>query len=172
VSVLALALKRMELSHGTVPKDCPNGTLAARDGEGCPNGTSLRAVPTGHPRGSGTNGTPGTHGTNGTNGTGATEGTPGKGLHSYPCPDGLSLERWEPLRQGAVRFAEEWAGNALSLGWTHKELFAIAGPFARVDLQGAAWFIGDATVTAMTADTITLRTVSGATQRIYRRSPR
>jgi hypothetical protein len=140
-----------------------------------------RAVPMGRPSGLSQRDTPevagqmghlGHLGQMGQNGTGATEGTPGKGLHSYPCPDGLSLERWEPLRQGAVRFAEEWAGNALSLGWTHEELFAIAGPFARVDLQGAAWFIGDATVTAMTADTITLRTVSGATQRIYRRSPR
>jgi hypothetical protein len=79
VSVLALALKRIELSHGTVPKDCPNGTLAAPDGEDCPNGTSLRAVPTGHPRGSGT---PGTFRTPGTFGTGGTEGTPGKGLRS------------------------------------------------------------------------------------------
>jgi hypothetical protein len=57
----------------------------------------------------------------------------------------------------------------VSLGWTSDELFAIVEPFARIDLQGAAWFIGDTNVTAVTADAITLRTTSGATLRIYRR---
>ena len=85
---------------------------------------------------------------------------------------GSQPERWEPLRQGAIRFAEEWADKALSLGWTHEELFAVAEPFARVDIQGAAWHVGDATVTAVTTDAITLRTASGATQRLYRRSLR
>jgi hypothetical protein len=37
-----------------------------------------------------------------------------------------------------------------------------------VSLQGAAWFIGDSTVTAVTAEAITLRTEGGATQRAYR----
>ena len=90
-------------------------------------------------------------------------------LHSL-CPEGFSPQRWELLRQGAVRFAAEWADRALSLGWTYDELFAVEEPFARVELQGAAWFIGDATVTAVTADAITLRSASGATQRLYRRS--
>jgi len=45
-----------------------------------------------------------------------------------------------------------------------------AEPFARVDLQGAAWFIGDATVTDVSTAAITLRTASGATQRFYRKT--
>ena len=57
----------------------------------------------------------------------------------------------------------------MSLGWTFDELFALAEPFANVSLQGAAWFVGDSTVTAVTADAITLRTEGGATQRIYRK---
>ena len=76
MSLLALALKRLALSQGTVPKDCPNGTLAnetARDAPSCPNGTSLSSVPTGHARDSGTNGTVGTLGTNGTLGTHGTD---------------------------------------------------------------------------------------------------
>ena len=48
MSILALALKRLALSHGTVPKGRPNGTLeneTASDALNCPNGTSLRARP-------------------------------------------------------------------------------------------------------------------------------
>jgi hypothetical protein len=83
-----------------------------------------------------------------------------QGLLAYPCPEGFAPERWEPLRQGAGRFANEWADKALWLGWTYEELFAIAEPFARVDLQGAAWFIGNASVTAVTADTPACRGTS------------
>ncbi len=52
--------------------------------------------------------------------------------------------------------------------WNFDELFALIEPFANVSLQGAARFVGDSTVTAVTADTIMLRTEGGATQRIYR----
>ncbi len=91
-------------------------------------------------------------------------------LRSRPCPDGTTPDRFEGLRQGALRFAVEWVAKAVHLGWTLDELFATAEPFVRVDLQGAAWIIGDATVTGVSAAAITLRTASGATQRIYRRS--
>ena len=91
-------------------------------------------------------------------------------MRSRPCPEDFSSARFEGLRQGALRFAAEWGAEALRLGWRLDELFKIAEPFANVSLQGAAWFIGDATVTAVTAAAITLRTASGATQRIYRRS--
>jgi hypothetical protein len=67
------------------------------------------------------------------------------------------------------RFAHEWAAKAASLGWTFEELFALRDPFANLSLQGAAWFIGDSTVTAVTAEAITLRTDSGSTQRAYRK---
>jgi hypothetical protein len=58
----------------------------------------------------------------------------------------------------------------MSLGWSIDELFCLGEPFANVSPQGAAWFVGDSTVTAVTVDAITLRTASGATQRLYRRS--
>jgi hypothetical protein len=80
-------------------------------------------------------------------------------LRSRPCPDGTTPDRSERLRQGALRFAAEWAADAVSLGWSLDELFAVAEPLARVDLQGAAWFIGDASVTGVSAAAITLRTV-------------
>lgn len=93
-------------------------------------------------------------------------------LRAYPCPDDFSPSRWRRLQDGAARFAEEWGARALALGWTEAELFAFAEPFARVDLQGAAWFVGGSTVAAVTADAITLRTESGATLRCYRPGPR
>jgi hypothetical protein len=92
-----------------------------------------------------------------------------RGLNSTPCPEGFPPERWLVLRNGAVGFAQQWAAKAMSLGWTFDELFALREPFANVSLQGAAWFVGDATVTAVTADAITLRTEGGATQRVYRK---
>jgi hypothetical protein len=58
----------------------------------------------------------------------------------------------------------------MSLGWTFDKLFALVEPFANMSLQGAAWFVGDSTVTAVTADAITLRTEGGGTQRIYRKT--
>ena len=91
-------------------------------------------------------------------------------LRSLTCPKDYSPERWERNRCGALRFASESAAEAVRLGWSLDDLFATAEPFARVDLQGAAWFIGEATVTGLSAASITLRTASGATQRIYRRS--
>jgi hypothetical protein len=60
----------------------------------------------------------------------------------------------------------------MRLGWTFDELFAFAEPFANVSRQGAAWFVGDSTVTAVTADAITLRRTSGSVTRIYRNSAR
>jgi hypothetical protein len=89
---------------------------------------------------------------------------------SRPCPDGVSLERWARGCLGAERFAQQWAVQAMRLGWTFDELFCLVEPFANISLQGAAWFVGDAAVTAVTADAITLRTEGGATQRLYRRS--
>ena len=177
MSVLALALKRLEeLSHGTVPKECPNGTPPAQRDLNCPNGTSLSTVPAGHLRDSGTNGTVGTVGTPGTLGTAdrrsvalpASLRERVQQLNSYPCPEGFSPERWERLRESAVRFAAEWADKALSLGWTHDEIFAVGAPFANVSRRGVAWLIADSTATAVTADAITLRRTSGSVTRIYR----
>jgi hypothetical protein len=91
-------------------------------------------------------------------------------IGSTPCPDGFPPPRWAVILDGADRFARQWAGNAIALGWTFEELFALREPFANVSLQGVAWFMGDKTVTAVTADAITLRNVGEAAQRIYRKS--
>jgi hypothetical protein len=89
-------------------------------------------------------------------------------LLSGPSPDGISVERWDRACNGAAQFARNWAAQAMRLGWSLDELFRLAEPFARVDLQGAAWFIGDSTVVAVSAGAITIRTPNGAIQRLYR----
>lgn len=83
-------------------------------------------------------------------------------LISRPCPDGFAPQRWAALCNGMEYFAHQWAAKAMSLGRTFEELFALRDPFAKVSLQGAAWFISDSSVTAVTADAITLRTQGGA----------
>jgi hypothetical protein len=90
-------------------------------------------------------------------------------LPSTQCPDGFSSDRWAAIRDGAERFAGDWTVTTMSLGWTFEELFDLREPFANVTIQGAAWFVGGSTVTAVTADAITLLTEGGATQRIYRK---
>jgi hypothetical protein len=90
-------------------------------------------------------------------------------LASTPRPDDTSIERWACACRGVEEFARGWTANAMGLGWTFDELFPFVQPFANVSLQGAAWFVGDSTVTAVTADAITLRTEGEATQRIYRK---
>jgi hypothetical protein len=91
-------------------------------------------------------------------------------LISGASPEGFPPQRWTVLCNGVEQFARQWAAKSLSLGWTFDELFALREPFANVSLQGAAWYIGDSTVTAVTADSITLRTQGGATQRAYRKN--
>jgi hypothetical protein len=89
-------------------------------------------------------------------------------LLSRQCSEDVPAEHWACVCRGVKQFAQGWAAKAISLGWTFDELFAFVEPFANVSLQGAAWFVGDSTVTAVTTDAITLRTEGGATQRIYR----
>jgi hypothetical protein len=124
-------------------------------------------------------GTPGTPGTGGTTGTVGTFGTAPRAypnewsdaidrLLSRPCPDAVSAKDWACACRGVEQFARGWAAKAIALGWTFEELFALRDPFANGSLQGAGWFVGDKTVTAVTADAITLRSASGSTTRVYR----
>jgi hypothetical protein len=89
-------------------------------------------------------------------------------LLSRPCPDAVSAKDWACACRGVEQFARGWAAKAIALGWTFEELFALRDPFANGSLQGAGWFVGDKTVTAVTADAITLRSTSGSTTRVYR----
>jgi hypothetical protein len=90
-------------------------------------------------------------------------------LLARPRPDTEPMARWLAQCAGVRRFVEDgWRQKAVALGWTHDELFDLRDPFCNLSLQGAAWFVRDKTVTAVTADAITLRSASGSTTRIYR----
>jgi hypothetical protein len=127
-------------------------------------------VPVGTAACGGSLGTPGTVGTPGT----APRPYPNEWseaidrLLSRPCPDAVSAKDWTCACRGVEQVARGWAAKAMALGWTFEELFALRDPFANGSLQGAGWFVGDKTVTAVTADAITLRSASGSTTRIYR----
>jgi len=91
-------------------------------------------------------------------------------IRSAPSPADEPPARFERARQGALRFAAEHAADAIRFGWTHDELFALTEPFANLSRQGAAWFIRDSSVAAVSAAAITIRTAGGATTRIYRKT--
>ena len=92
-------------------------------------------------------------------------------LLARPRPDSEPLARWQAHCTGVRQFVEDgWHRKAVALGWTHDGLFTLRDPFANLSLQGAAWFVGDKTITAVTADAITLRSAGGSTTRIYRSS--
>ena len=65
--------------------------------------------------------------------------------------------------------ANGYGDEALRLGWTRDELYAVPPLWSRVDLCGAALLIGDREVVSVTAAAIALRTPSGAVLRIYRK---
>ena len=83
-------------------------------------------------------------------------------LLSRPCPDGVSAERWTRAREGAERFAQQWAVQAMRLGWTAVELYRVPPQWSRIDLTGAALLIGDRQVIAVTEASIVIETPSGA----------
>jgi hypothetical protein len=91
-------------------------------------------------------------------------------MRSIPCPNNEPPERFERYRAGAIGFAREWGAKALAAGWTEEELFSFAVPFANVERRGAAWFVANNEVIEVAASAITIRTASGAMQRIYRKS--
>lgn len=94
-------------------------------------------------------------------------------LATMPPPDGWGAD-WRAVRDGALRFADDlagqWLAKAVALGWTEVDLFGAAptAPAARLDARGAATFIKGASTMAITADAIVIRTPSGQRLRITR----
>ncbi len=69
------------------------------------------------------------------------------------------------------RFASEWGGKAHALDWSAAELFGLdpVAPLHRLDRRGAAFFLIDGEVVAITRELIKLN-VAGANQSLHRRS--
>jgi hypothetical protein len=86
-------------------------------------------------------------------------------------PD-FTEEDWQTLIDDAGRFMDQWAVQVASMGWSVGEVFGVNydKPDARIDLKGLVPCIGGNEVIAISADTVTIQTPSGARQRIFRRT--
>jgi hypothetical protein len=170
--VLALALKRLALSHGTLAS----------------------AVPVGHPLDSGTNGTLGTNGTVGTAGTRGTtspaylddepidvdaiEERAALAADSMPAcyldgwarlqcqrPFSTAESEWQRALDDGGRFLDAWGADAATMLWLAGELFDVPGDGRP---GGLIWQLKGERVTALDKDRAQLadgRTISRGARR-------
>jgi hypothetical protein len=90
-------------------------------------------------------------------------------LPREPAPRGVDPRAWTAMLDAAGIFLTEWGTTADALGWTADDLFSVdaSTPISRRDKRGAAFFLADAEVVAITEDMIKNRN-GGASQTIYR----
>ena len=68
-------------------------------------------------------------------------------------------QRWATAQLGLQRFvAEGWGDQAILLGWTVEELYAVPALWSRIDLCGVALLIDDRRVAAITETSIAIAT--------------
>ena len=88
-------------------------------------------------------------------------------------PEGVPDGRWQTFVANAARFlAGPFAESAAALGWTACDLFGCDRdrPFERIDHAGLLWLLNGARLVALSADTTTIETRTGAVQ-TWRRRP-
>ena len=92
---------------------------------------------------------------------------------SMPTPAGVPDRHRTELVAATGRFLEEWAGKAAALSWDTEAIFGChrSKPYVRLECQGLGWLLVGREITALTADTATLRTKSGAIQTYRRLAP-
>lgn len=93
-------------------------------------------------------------------------------LHPDRPPSGVSPRRWGEALDAALQLVEQWGPQLAAFNWSELDLFGAlpAAPAHAIDCQGAAWLLrASHRVIAVTPDALTLRTPSGAVQRIRRR---
>lgn len=87
-------------------------------------------------------------------------------------PGYFSPTRWANVVAGATIFADEWATQALRLGWSAEEVFGLddVAPAARHDRKGLAWSLSDGKrIAAIDQRGADILTGQGSKQRFYRR---
>jgi hypothetical protein len=78
-------------------------------------------------------------------------------------PEDCWMHRWAEAQRGLAGFVHNgWSDRCVLLGWTPEELFRLPVPWARVDLCGCAWLIGDKKVLMATADHIVISASQGS----------
>jgi len=93
-------------------------------------------------------------------------------LCTLPRHPDYTETRWQGLIDDAGLFLDQWATQVDRLGWKTQEVFGVhhAKPSTRIDLQGLVPCIRGRKVVAVTADSATIETITGARQRIFRRT--
>ena len=91
-------------------------------------------------------------------------------LINMPAPPTVTARRWRVFIEDCDKFLDRWGTQAASLGWGAMDLIGIstACPLGRVDLAGLVWLLDGHDVVALTAETATIRTASGALQTFRR----
>ena len=93
-------------------------------------------------------------------------------LCTLPRHPDYTETRWQGLVDDAGLFLDKWATQVDGLGWKTQEVFGVhhAKPSTRIDLQGLVPCIRGRKVVAVSADSATIETLTGARQRIFRRT--
>jgi len=91
-------------------------------------------------------------------------------LGEMSCPFSVQPNRWRRLNVDAARFVVAWGASAAALGWETLDLFGChpLAPDQRYDYMGIVWLLTGASVAAVSADSMAMRTKSGAKQTVYR----
>lgn len=91
-------------------------------------------------------------------------------LQMMSPPTNVPPRRWEQFI-AAARFADRWAAKAAALGWGPVDIWGCHRdkPYERIDCAGLLWLLNGNEIVALTADTATIRTRTGAIQTFRRR---
>jgi hypothetical protein len=91
-------------------------------------------------------------------------------LLNKPAPLTVTARRWRVFIEDCDKFLGRWGTQAACLGWGAIDLFGMstACPLGRVDLAGLVWLLDGRDIVALTAETATIRTASGALQTFRR----
>jgi hypothetical protein len=93
-------------------------------------------------------------------------------LHPDRPPADVPLKRWQQFVDDVGHFLDYWADYAAALDWGPHELFGCDRdrPFARIDRSGLLWLLAGDRLIALSENTATIETRSGARQ-TWRRKP-
>jgi hypothetical protein len=93
-------------------------------------------------------------------------------LHPDRPPGDVPLRRWRRFVDDVGLFLDKWARYAAALGWGPYDLFGCDRdrPFARIDQAGLLWLLNGDKLIALSENTATIETRTGARQ-TYRRKP-
>jgi hypothetical protein len=87
-------------------------------------------------------------------------------------PGDVPPRRWQRFVDDVGMFLDRWAAYAAALGWGPHDLFGCDRdrPFARIDRAGLLWLLNGDRLAALSENTATVETRTGA-RHTYRRKP-